>query len=132
MLLVGAPSSQMTSLVPLPFLYPRHRRGLQCCKYCINYDLNNIDDDDPPPPPPGHDDSQVVDVPLIENRQCEQWHSRRGITVRIYNDGSGDKIFSKTNERQISRSDSTQKCFVLVTRPAERFYHLLRKKNGNS
>ena len=25
---------------------------------------------------------QVVDVPLIENRQCEQWHSRRGITVR--------------------------------------------------
>jgi len=27
---------------------------------------------------------QVVDVPLIENRQCEQWHSRRGITVRLY------------------------------------------------
>ena len=27
---------------------------------------------------------QVVDVPLIENRQCEQWHSRRGITVSFH------------------------------------------------
>jgi len=27
---------------------------------------------------------QVVDVPLIENDQCEVWHKRRGITVRLY------------------------------------------------
>lgn len=27
---------------------------------------------------------QVVDVPLIDNRECEAWHSRAGITVRLY------------------------------------------------
>lgn len=27
---------------------------------------------------------QVVDVPLIENTQCEEWHRRKGISVRLY------------------------------------------------
>ena len=112
MLLVGEPSFQTTSLGPLLFSYPRHRRGQQCCRCCLNCD----EDCTPcllyilgPYCEPAacditipifpifpvlhilpiliilyHDhDVQVVDVPLIENRQCEQWHSRRGITVRI-------------------------------------------------
>ena len=27
---------------------------------------------------------QVVDVPLIENGECEVWHERAGITVQLY------------------------------------------------
>ena len=27
---------------------------------------------------------QVVDVPLIENGECEVWHERAGITVKLY------------------------------------------------
>ena len=27
---------------------------------------------------------QVVDVPLIENHNCEVWHERAGITVQLY------------------------------------------------
>ena len=27
---------------------------------------------------------QVVDVPLIENGECEVWHQRAGITVQLY------------------------------------------------
>ena len=27
---------------------------------------------------------QVVDVPLIENPECEVWHERAGITVKLY------------------------------------------------
>ena len=26
----------------------------------------------------------MVDVPLIENSECEEWHRRKGITVRLY------------------------------------------------
>ena len=29
---------------------------------------------------------QVVDVPMIENRQCEQWHREKGINVIIYDE----------------------------------------------
>jgi len=29
---------------------------------------------------------QVVDVPLIENSECESWHQRKGITVRLYDE----------------------------------------------
>ena len=26
----------------------------------------------------------MVDVPLIENYECEDWHERAGITVQLY------------------------------------------------
>lgn len=29
---------------------------------------------------------QVVDVPIIDNRQCEEWHSSKGINVIIYDE----------------------------------------------
>ena len=29
---------------------------------------------------------QVVDVPMIDNRQCEQWHREKGINVIIYDE----------------------------------------------
>jgi len=29
---------------------------------------------------------QVVDVPMIDNRQCEQWHKEKGINVIIYDE----------------------------------------------
>jgi transmembrane serine protease 6 len=29
---------------------------------------------------------QVVDVPIIDNRQCEDWHSSKGINVIIYDE----------------------------------------------
>ena len=29
---------------------------------------------------------QVVDVPMIDNRQCEQWHRDKGINVIIYDE----------------------------------------------
>jgi len=29
---------------------------------------------------------QVVDVPMIDNRQCEQWHREKGINVLIYDE----------------------------------------------
>ena len=31
-------------------------------------------------------DGQVVDVPMIDNRQCEQWHREKGINVIIYDE----------------------------------------------
>ena len=30
--------------------------------------------------------AQVVDVPMIDNRQCEQWHREKGINVIIYDE----------------------------------------------
>ena len=30
--------------------------------------------------------TQVVDVPMIDNRQCEQWHREKGINVIIYDE----------------------------------------------
>ena len=44
------------------------------------------------PPPHTHTASpftnvtQVVDVPMIDNRQCEQWHREKGINVIIYDE----------------------------------------------
>ena len=29
---------------------------------------------------------QVVDVPMIDNRQCERWHREKGINVIIYDE----------------------------------------------
>ena len=29
---------------------------------------------------------QVVDVPMIENRECERWHRGKGINVIIYDE----------------------------------------------
>ena len=29
---------------------------------------------------------QVVDVPIIDNRQCEDWHQAKGINVIIYDE----------------------------------------------
>lgn len=29
---------------------------------------------------------QVVDVPIIDNRQCEEWHASKGINVIIYDE----------------------------------------------
>ena len=34
--------------------------------------------------PPQHCVHQVVDVPLVENSQCETWHRKRGISVILY------------------------------------------------
>jgi hypothetical protein len=81
---------------------------------------------------------QVVDVPLIENRQCELWHSRRGITVtesRLSNtlllDGlwllsqfcPSGKCLSVCGMRGDAgpRSDSTRRCCAPATRRGARW-----------
>ena len=35
---------------------------------------------------PAHLPPQVVDVPMIENRECERWHRGKGINVIIYDE----------------------------------------------
>ena len=45
---------------------------------CLNIIETFIVPDNPRP--------QVVDVPMIDNRQCEQWHREKGINVIIYDE----------------------------------------------
>ena len=45
---------------------------------CLNIIETLIVPDNPRP--------QVVDVPMIDNRQCEQWHREKGINVIIYDE----------------------------------------------